>query len=156
MLNVPVNNFSVMLGRGHRFRGNTSTFGVNMSCSRTQHGDPGSGVRGVYRQGTAPPLRHLKGEASILFDFFNITLAFGGLAPPDPFFTFRLFSVYWLTIVSISIPLCPDFEVMNVHTRFFSVLYNYVIHQAPPYGCTCMCHFFTTPYQRLCHRYTCI
>ena len=44
MLNVPVNNFSVMLGRSHRFLGITSTFfggGVNMSCSRTQHGDPG-------------------------------------------------------------------------------------------------------------------
>ena len=27
MLNVPVNNFSVMLGRGHRFLGITSTFG---------------------------------------------------------------------------------------------------------------------------------
>ena len=45
MLNVPVNNFSVMLGRSHRFMGITSTFwGVNMSCSRTQHGDP-SGAR---------------------------------------------------------------------------------------------------------------
>ena len=43
--NVPVNNFSVMLGRSHRFLGITSTFlGVNMPCSRTQHGDP-SGAR---------------------------------------------------------------------------------------------------------------
>ena len=47
MLNVPGNNFSVMLGWSHRFLGITSTFslgggggGVNMSCSRTQHGDP--------------------------------------------------------------------------------------------------------------------
>ena len=50
MLNVPVSNFSVMLGRSHRFLGIISTFffffffggggGVNMSCSRTQHGDP--------------------------------------------------------------------------------------------------------------------
>ena len=33
MLNVPVNYFSVMLGRSHRFLGITSTFGgVNMSC----------------------------------------------------------------------------------------------------------------------------
>ena len=41
MLNVLVNNFSVMLGRSHRFLGITSTFlGVSMSCSRTQHGDP--------------------------------------------------------------------------------------------------------------------
>ena len=50
MLDVPVNNFSVKLGRSHRFLGITSTFfflgggGVNMSCSRTQHGDP-SGAR---------------------------------------------------------------------------------------------------------------
>ena len=59
MLNVPVNNFSVMLGRSHCFLGITSTFwGVNMSCLRTQHGDPseartptsGSGVRGVNHQ----------------------------------------------------------------------------------------------------------
>ena len=41
VLNIPVNNFCVMLGQGHRFLGFTSTFwGVNMSCSRTQHGDP--------------------------------------------------------------------------------------------------------------------
>ena len=43
MLNVQVNNFSVMLGRSHRFLGITSTWGggggVNMSCSRTLHGD---------------------------------------------------------------------------------------------------------------------
>ena len=44
MLNAPVNNFSDMLGQSHRFIGITSTFffggGVNLSCSRTQHGDP--------------------------------------------------------------------------------------------------------------------
>ena len=40
MLNVPVNNFSVTLGRSHRFLGITSTFGEeNVSCSRIQHGD---------------------------------------------------------------------------------------------------------------------
>ena len=40
MLNVPVNNFSVMLGQSHRFLGITSSFlGVKMSYSRTQHGD---------------------------------------------------------------------------------------------------------------------
>ena len=39
ILNVPVNNFSVMLGRSHRFLGITSTFGeVNVPCSRTKHG----------------------------------------------------------------------------------------------------------------------
>ena len=38
--NVPVNNFSVMSGRSHRFLCITSTFWeVNVSCSRTQHGD---------------------------------------------------------------------------------------------------------------------
>ena len=40
-LYVPVNNFSVMSGRSHRFLGITSTFWeVNVSCSRIQHGDP--------------------------------------------------------------------------------------------------------------------
>ena len=40
-LYVPVNNFSVMSGRGHRFLGITSTFWeVNVSCSMIQHGDP--------------------------------------------------------------------------------------------------------------------
>ena len=61
-LNVPVNNFSVMLGRSHRFLGISSTLGVYMSCTRTQHGDrmglepptSGSGVRGVIHQATAP------------------------------------------------------------------------------------------------------
>ena len=51
MLNVPVNNFSVMLGRSQLFLGITNPFffpffffffflggGVNMSCSRIQHG----------------------------------------------------------------------------------------------------------------------
>ena len=33
ILNVPVNNFTVMLGLGHRFLGITNTFGgVNLSC----------------------------------------------------------------------------------------------------------------------------
>ena len=49
MLNIPVNNVSVMLGRSHRFLGITVRFfflffflggGVNMSCARTQHADP--------------------------------------------------------------------------------------------------------------------
>ena len=51
MLNVPVNNFSVMLGRSHRLLGIFFYFfsrggggGVIMSFSRTQHGDP-SGAR---------------------------------------------------------------------------------------------------------------
>ena len=52
-----------MLGRSHRFLGITSTFwGVNVPCSRTQHGltrvglEPptsGSGVRGINHQATA-------------------------------------------------------------------------------------------------------
>ena len=39
-LYVPVNNFSVMSGRSHRFLGITITFWeVNVPCSRIQHGD---------------------------------------------------------------------------------------------------------------------
>ena len=38
-LNVPVNNFSVMSGRSHRFLGNKPVLsGSKVSCSRTQHG----------------------------------------------------------------------------------------------------------------------
>ena len=38
-LNVPVNNFSVMSGRSHRFLGNEPVLsGSKVSCSRTQHG----------------------------------------------------------------------------------------------------------------------
>ena len=38
-LNVPVNNFSVMSGRSHRFLGNSPVLsGSKVSCSRTQHG----------------------------------------------------------------------------------------------------------------------
>ena len=45
MLNILINNFSVMLGQSQGFLGITSTFwGVNMSCLRTQNGDP-SGAR---------------------------------------------------------------------------------------------------------------
>ena len=37
--NVPVNNFSVMSGRSHRFLGNLPVLsGSKVSCSRTQHG----------------------------------------------------------------------------------------------------------------------
>ena len=41
LLNVPVNNFSVKLGRSHRFLGIYYQYfwEVNVSCSRTQHGD---------------------------------------------------------------------------------------------------------------------
>ena len=40
-LYIPVNNFSVMSGRSHRFLGITSTFWEgNVPCSRIQHGDP--------------------------------------------------------------------------------------------------------------------
>ena len=72
MLNDPVNNFSVMLGRSHRFLGITSIFflfiffflggGVNMSCSRTKQGGPSGArtpdlwirIRGVNHQATRP------------------------------------------------------------------------------------------------------
>ena len=37
IFNVLVNNFTVMLGWSHHFLGITSTFGVNVPCSRTQH-----------------------------------------------------------------------------------------------------------------------
>ena len=38
-LNVPVNNFSVMSGRSHRFLGNLPVLsGSKVSCSRTQLG----------------------------------------------------------------------------------------------------------------------
>ena len=38
-LNVPVNNFSVMSGRSHRFLGNEPVLsGSKVSCSRTHHG----------------------------------------------------------------------------------------------------------------------
>ena len=41
LFNVQVNNFTVMSGRSNRFLGIISTFWeVNVSCSRTQHGDP--------------------------------------------------------------------------------------------------------------------
>ena len=37
MLNIPVNNFSVMSGRSHRFLGITSTFrGVNVSLLKVR------------------------------------------------------------------------------------------------------------------------
>ena len=61
----PGKQFSVMLGRSHHFLGITSTFcGVNVPCSRTQHGltrvglEPptsGSGVRGINHQAIALP-----------------------------------------------------------------------------------------------------
>ena len=59
MLNVPVYNFSVMLGRSHRFLCITSTFffsfffflggGVTLSCSRTQNCNP-NGARTLRLQ----------------------------------------------------------------------------------------------------------
>ena len=61
MFNVPVNNFSVMSGRSHRFLGFLPVLlGVNVSCLRTQHGDPCGIVPrtsrfGVRRSATRPP-----------------------------------------------------------------------------------------------------
>ena len=56
-LYVPVNNFSVMLGRSYRFLG--ITWEVNISCSRIQHSDPSedrtaSSRSGVRRSTTRP------------------------------------------------------------------------------------------------------
>ena len=49
-LYVPVNNFSVMSGRSHRFLGITSTFWeVNVSCSRIQHGGLRISCMRIYR-----------------------------------------------------------------------------------------------------------
>ena len=51
-LYVPVNNFSVMSGRSHRFLGITSTFWeVNVSCSRIQQGDPSEDRMAWYGMG---------------------------------------------------------------------------------------------------------
>ena len=69
MLNVPVNNFFSHVGMELPLAGYYQYFflggdgGVNMSCSRTQHGDrvglgpptSKSGLRGVNHQATAPP-----------------------------------------------------------------------------------------------------
>ena len=74
MLNVPVNNFSVMLGRSHRYLCITSTFFFffflgwgGLICLAQGHNtatrvglEPltsGFGVRGVNHQATAPPKR---------------------------------------------------------------------------------------------------
>ena len=65
LLNVLENNFSVMSGRSHYFLGITTTFWkVNVSCSRTKHGDlsedrtPDLSLRSptLYHYATAPPL----------------------------------------------------------------------------------------------------
>ena len=65
MLNVPVNNFSHVNSEPPLPGYYKYFWGVNISCSRTQHGDPGgartpdlrgSGVRGVNHQAAAPPL----------------------------------------------------------------------------------------------------
>ena len=84
ILNVPVNNFSVMLGRSHCFLGITSNFGgVNMPCSRTQHGltrvglEPptsGSGARGINHQATVLP-QNIKGVGLMLHTNKNIKMS---------------------------------------------------------------------------------
>ena len=66
--NIPVNNFSVMSGRSHRFLGITRTIrGVNVSCSRTQHGEgryrtptSRSGVRGSTTRPLRSPLQVMR------------------------------------------------------------------------------------------------
>ena len=79
MLKVPVNNFSVMLGRSNRFLGITSTFFFFLgggggkyvllkdTTRRPKWGSnpptSGSGVRGVNHQTTAPP----KADLLLLF-----------------------------------------------------------------------------------------
>ena len=68
ILNVPVNNFSLMLGRSHRFLGITSTF-WRMKCLAQGHNkvtrvriEPPtsrSGIRRPKHQASAPPVRCL-------------------------------------------------------------------------------------------------
>ena len=61
LFNVPVNNFTVMSGWSNRFLGIISTLlDVNVSCSRTQHGDPSedqttTSHSGFRRSTTRPP-----------------------------------------------------------------------------------------------------
>ena len=61
LFNVPVNTFTVMSGWSNRFLGIISTFWeVNVSCSRTQHGDPSedrtpTSHSGFRRSTTRPP-----------------------------------------------------------------------------------------------------
>ena len=61
LFNIPVNNFTVMSGRSNRFLSIISTFWeVNVSCSRTQHGDPSvdrtpTSHSGYRRSTTRPP-----------------------------------------------------------------------------------------------------
>ena len=66
-LYVPVNNFSVMLGRSHASWVLPVLFGeVNVSCSRIQHGDlsedrtPDLSLRSptLYHQATTPPMNY--------------------------------------------------------------------------------------------------
>ena len=61
LFNVPVNNFTVISGRSNRFLGIISTFWeVNVSCSRTQHGDPSEDrtptSHSGFRRSTTRPL----------------------------------------------------------------------------------------------------
>ena len=66
-LNVPVNNFSVISGRSHRFLGNKPVLsGSKVSCSRTQHGGgrsrtPDLSLRSptLYHWATALPHIHV-------------------------------------------------------------------------------------------------
>ena len=65
---VPVDNFSVMSGRSHRFLGITSTFReVNVSCSRIQHGDLSEDrTPDISLQSDALPLGHCASQ-TVLF-----------------------------------------------------------------------------------------
>ena len=57
LFNVPVNNFSVMLGRSHSIQGIYQYFGeLKVSCSRTLHG--GLGVRTLDLSLRSPKLHH--------------------------------------------------------------------------------------------------
>ena len=60
LFNVPVNNFSVILGRSHRFLCIYQYFGeLNVSCSRTLHGGRGGSNLGpLAPESDALPLSH--------------------------------------------------------------------------------------------------
>ena len=111
MLNVLVNNFSVMLGRSHRFLGITSTFWGEI-CLAQGHNtatlDPESEV--FIHQATAPPPRRWKGEASILFDFFNNSVGFWGASAPQTPSSPFIYSLYTAWQLFPFPPLCADFK----------------------------------------------
>ena len=88
LFNIPVNNFSVMLGRSHCFLGIYQYFGeLKVSCSRTQHGGRGIQTQDLsiqsltlYHLATVPSchldesifiIRGIRSDFSFLFHFVS-------------------------------------------------------------------------------------